>query len=54
MARPIPNKKSVVVLLSDGVNNAGMVTVDEAIAVAKDANIQVFTVGLGSARPARS
>jgi Ca-activated chloride channel family protein len=51
MARSIPNKKSVVVLLSDGVNNTGMVTVDEAIAVAKDANIQVFTVGLGSAQP---
>jgi Ca-activated chloride channel family protein len=51
MARSIPNKKSVVILLSDGVNNTGMVTVDEAVAVAQDANIQVFTVGLGSAGP---
>jgi Ca-activated chloride channel family protein len=51
MARSIPNKKSVVILLSDGVNNTGMVTVDEAVAVAQDADIQVFTVGLGSAQP---
>ncbi|MFA4825597.1 MAG: VWA domain-containing protein [Methanoregula sp.] len=51
MARSIPNKKSVVILLSDGVNNTGMVTVDEAVAVAQDANIQVFTVGLGSSQP---
>jgi len=51
MARSIPNKKSVVILLSDGVNNTGMVTVDEAVVVAQNANIQVFTVGLGSANP---
>jgi len=51
MARSIPNKKSVVVLLSDGVNNTGMVTVDEAVVIARNANIQVFTVGMGSAQP---
>jgi Ca-activated chloride channel family protein len=52
MARSIPNKKSVVILLSDGVNNTGMVTVDEAAAAAQAAKIQVFTVGLGSEQPA--
>ena len=51
MAKSIPNKKSIVILLSDGVNNTGMVTVDEAVAAAKNANIQVFTVGLGSEQP---
>jgi len=51
MARSIPNKKSVVILLSDGVNNTGMVTVDEAVAAAQAAKIQVFTVGLGSEQP---
>jgi Ca-activated chloride channel family protein len=51
MARSIPNKKNVVILLSDGVNNTGMVTVDEAVAVAQQANIQVFTIGLGTAQP---
>jgi Ca-activated chloride channel family protein len=51
MARSIPNKKSVIILLSDGVNNTGRVTVDEAVVAAQDAHIQVFTVGLGSAQP---
>jgi Ca-activated chloride channel homolog len=51
MAQSVPNKKSVVILLSDGVNNAGTVTPDEAVALAKNAGIQVFTVGLGSAKP---
>ena len=52
MARSVPNKKSVVILLSDGVNNTGMVTVDEAVAAARAAKIQVFTIGLGSKQPA--
>ncbi|MDD4138259.1 MAG: VWA domain-containing protein, partial [Methanoregula sp.] len=52
MARSVPNKKSVVILLSDGVNNTGMVTVDEAVAAAQAAKIQVFTIGLGSEKPA--
>ncbi|MDD4138112.1 MAG: VWA domain-containing protein, partial [Methanoregula sp.] len=39
MARSVPNKKSVVILLSDGVNNTGMLTVDEAVAAAQAANI---------------
>lgn len=51
MARSVPNKKSVVILLSDGVSNAGTVTVDDAVAAAQAARIQVFTVGLGSAQP---
>jgi Ca-activated chloride channel family protein len=51
MAESIPNKKSVIVLLSDGVNNAGVVTPDEAIAFARAAGIQVFTVGLGTSQP---
>jgi len=51
MAQSIPNRKNVVILLSDGVNNAGVVTPDEAVTFAKDAGIQVFTVGLGSSQP---
>jgi Ca-activated chloride channel family protein len=52
MAKSIPNRKNVVVLLSDGVNNAGMISPDVAISFAKDAGIQVFTIGLGSEKPA--
>lgn len=51
MAKSIPNKKSVVILLSDGVNNAGMISPDEAVGFAGSARVQVFTVGMGSTQP---
>jgi Ca-activated chloride channel homolog len=51
MADSIPNRKKVVILLSDGVNNAGVITPDEAIQFAKDSDIQVFTIGMGSDQP---
>jgi Ca-activated chloride channel homolog len=51
MAESIPNKKNVVILLSDGVNNAGLITPDQAAGFAKDRNIQVFTIGMGSQTP---
>ncbi|MFA6331608.1 MAG: VWA domain-containing protein [Methanoregula sp.] len=51
MAKSIPNRKSVVILLSDGVNNAGVISPDEAITFAKASAIQVYTVGLGSSEP---
>jgi Ca-activated chloride channel family protein len=49
MATSIPNKKKVVILLSDGVNNAGVITPSEGVAFAKANKIQVHTIGLGSA-----
>ncbi len=48
MAVSIPNKKKVIILLSDGVNNAGVISPKEAIEFAKDSNIQVHTIGMGS------
>jgi hypothetical protein len=48
MATSIPNKKKVVILLSDGVNNAGVITPEEAIAYAKINKIQVYSIGMGS------
>jgi len=51
MATSIPNKKKVVILLSDGVNNAGVVSPQEAIQFAKTNGVQVYTVGLGSEKP---
>ncbi|MGK0209015.1 MAG: Ca-activated chloride channel family protein [Patescibacteria group bacterium] len=51
MATSIPNKKKVVILLSDGVNNAGVISPNEAIQFAKDNSIQVYTVGMGSNTP---
>ena len=51
MATSIPNKKKVIILLSDGVNNAGVISPDEAIKFAKSNKIQVFTIGMGSENP---
>jgi Ca-activated chloride channel family protein len=48
MATSIQNQKKVVILLSDGVSNAGVISTSEAISFAKSNNIQVYTVGLGS------
>ncbi len=48
MASSIPNKKKVVILLSDGVNNAGVISPSEAVGFAKANNIQVYTIGMGS------
>ena len=51
MSSSIPDKKSVVILLSDGVHNSGFVTPDEAIEYAKANRVQIHTVGLGSLEP---
>ncbi len=48
MATSIPNKKKVIILMSDGVNNAGVISPDEAIQFARTNDIQVYTVGMGS------
>ncbi|MBD3164561.1 VWA domain-containing protein [Candidatus Woesearchaeota archaeon] len=48
MATSIPNKKKVIILLSDGVNNAGVISPAEAVAFAKANKIQVYTIGMGS------
>jgi len=48
MAASVPNKQKVVILLSDGVGNAGVITPGEAIVFAKLNDIQVYTIGLGS------
>jgi len=48
MAASISNKKKVVILLSDGVNNAGVISPAEAVSFAKLNDIQVYAVGMGS------
>jgi len=53
MADAIPNRKKVVVLLSDGVNNAGVISPEEAAAFAVEREVSVYTVGLGSTDPVR-
>ena len=51
MASSIPDKKGVIILLSDGVHNSGLVTPQEAIQYAKINKIQIHTIGLGSVEP---
>ena len=51
MAASIPDKKGVIILLSDGVHNSGLVTPQEAIDYAKANGIQIHTIGLGSVEP---
>ncbi|NLX49112.1 MAG: VWA domain-containing protein [Methanospirillum sp.] len=51
MADAIPNRKKVVILLSDGVSNAGMISPGDATRLAVERHVQVFTVGLGSVSP---
>ena len=48
MVTSVPSRKKVVILLSDGVNNAGVISPDEAVGFAKEQDIQVYTVGMGS------
>lgn len=48
MATSIQNKKKIVILLSDGVSNAGVIPTSEAVSFAKSNHIQVYTIGLGS------
>ena len=48
MATSIPNKKKVVILLSDGVNNAGVISPAEAVAFTKANKVQVYAIGMGS------
>lgn len=48
MATSIPNRKKVVILLSDGVTNAGVISPAEAVEFAKLNKIQVYTIGMGS------
>ncbi len=49
MASAIPNRKCAVILLSDGVGNAGTVSPMEAAAFAQERGVQVFVTGLGTA-----
>ena len=49
MAQSVPDKQSVILLLSDGVSNAGVISPDDASALANSAGIPVYTIGLGTA-----
>lgn len=45
------SKSKVIVLLSDGVQNTGIVTAEEAAETAREFGIKVYTIGIGSNGP---
>ena len=51
MADSIPNRHRVVILLSDGAGNAGTFSPAEVAGYARERNVPVYTVGIGSANP---
>lgn len=44
-------KSKVIILLSDGVQNTGIITAEEAAQIAKEKGIKVYTIGIGSNEP---
>ncbi|HEX7340380.1 MAG TPA: VWA domain-containing protein [Rhodanobacteraceae bacterium] len=46
--RKLPAKARVLVLLTDGVNNAGSLTPKAAAAIAKAAGVRIYTIGIGA------
>lgn len=46
----VPKGKKVIILLSDGYNNAGTIMVSQATELAKKQGISVYTIGIGSTK----
>ena len=50
----VPEGKKIIILLSDGYSNAGVVSVAQAISLAKKQKIAVYTIGIGSSSSAKT
>ncbi len=48
MVTSIPNKKKLVIFLSDGEQTAGQISIDDAILYAQSEEVNVYTIGVGS------
>ncbi len=46
--KDIPSQNKVIILLSDGFANAGIVRPEEAVKIAKEMDVKIYTIGLGS------
>ena len=51
MVSSIPDKKKVIILLSDGIQNSGLVTPEQATQYAINNNVQIHAIGIGSEEP---
>jgi len=47
-ASAVPENARIVILMSDGVSNAGVVQMEEALRLAQQAKVKVYTIGIGS------
>lgn len=48
MVSSIPNKKRLIIFLSDGEQTAGQISIDDAITYANSQDVTVYTIGVGS------
>jgi len=51
MVTAIPAGTYIIILLSDGVSNAGMISPEDAALFAKNSGVVVYTIGIGSDSP---
>jgi Ca-activated chloride channel homolog len=51
MVSAILDKKRAIILLSDGIQNSGLVSIEQATQYAVINNVQVHTIGIGSEKP---
>jgi Ca-activated chloride channel family protein len=49
--KPIQAKSKIIILLSDGVSNSGILSPEDAAEIAKTFGIKVYTIGIGSTKP---
>ncbi len=47
-ASAVPENARIVILMSDGISNAGVIQMDEALRLAQQAHVKVYTIGIGS------
>ncbi len=40
-------KEKIIILITDGINNAGKISIKDALSLAKKANVRIYTIGLG-------
>jgi len=51
MVSSILERKRVIILVSDGIHNSGLVSPEQAIQYAINNNVQIHTIGIGSDEP---
>ena len=44
----VPDNSRIVIFMSDGVSNTGRITIEEALKIAKETDVKIYTIGIGS------